>query len=340
MSSHREMQKPILFVLSIDTEEEWDWNEDFPQKDANVSNIDKIPSFQRICENLGIRPTYFIDYAVADNKQAVEKILPLIPKGNCEIGGHLHPWCNPPYFDPVGEFESHVVNLPKEQVSQKLENLVQKLKQSFDIQPKSFRTGRWGIDKKVMSLLVEQGFNVDSSVYPFYENEYFHCNGAPSLPYWPDLNNPLQESSQNKIYELPVTVGFNRSNFELANKIHTAFTKPLLSWTRFNGIAWHTNILRKNYLCPELSTPNDMISLCKSVIDKGYPILHMYMHSSSLVDNNNSLHGNKDAFSFITNAIKKVVGKLSTQYNIEFCTISEAAQKMQARAPIKGNSTE
>lgn len=340
MTPKMDTTEPILFVLSIDTEEEWEWGEAFPQQDANVSNIDTIPAFQKICEGLGLRPTYFVDYAVADNPQAVEHILPLIPEGNCEIGAHLHPWCNPPFFGPVGEFESHVVNLPKEQVSQKLENLVKKLEQSFSIKPKSFRTGRWGIDKTVMSLLVEQGFNVDSSVYPFYENEYFHCNGAPSLPYWPDLNNPLKVSSQNKIYELPVTVGFNRSNFELANKIHTAFTKPPLNWTRFNGIAWHTNVLRKNYLCPELSAANDMISLCKSVIDKGYPILHMYMHSSSLVDNKNSLLGNKDAFAFISNAIKTVINELSSQYNIEFCTISEAAKKMQERTSHNGSSAE
>ncbi|MEP0355644.1 polysaccharide deacetylase family protein [Paraglaciecola sp.] len=338
MTSKVNTTEPILFVLSIDTEEEWEWGEAFPQQNANVSNINSIPAFQKICEGLNLRPTYFVDYAVADNAQAIEKILPLAHQGNCEIGAHLHPWCNPPYFDPVGEFESHVINLPKDQVSQKLDTLVKKIEHSFSIKPKSFRTGRWGIDKKVMNLLVEQGFNVDSSVYPFYENEYFNCNGSPPLPYWPDLNNPLKKSSQNKIYELPVTVGFNRNNFELANKIHTAFTKPPLRWTRFNGIAWHTNILRKNYLCPELSTPSDMISLCKSVINKGYPILHMYMHSSSLVDNKNSLLGNKDAFTFITNAIKTVINELSSQYNIEFCTISEAAKKMQARASHKGSA--
>ncbi|MEP4099577.1 MAG: WalW protein, partial [Paraglaciecola sp.] len=81
------------------------------------------------------------------------------------------------------------------------------------------------------------------------------------------------------------------------------------------------------------------ISLCKSVIDKGYPILHMYMHSSSLVDNKNSLLGNKDAFTFITNAIKAVIKELSRHYNIEFCTISEAAKKMQERTSPNGSST-
>ena len=55
----------------------------------------------------------------------------------------------------------------------------------------------------------------------------------------------------------------------------------------------------------------------------------MYMHSSSLLDNQNSLLGNQKAFEFITNAVQKVVNQLKSKYNVEFCTISEAAKKMQ-----------
>lgn len=329
MNKSQDNRQPIIFVLSIDTEEEWDWSGPFPQQKTYVKNIDKLPKFNAICEGLGIRPTYFVDYAVADNNQAVTQMLSFTGNGRCEIGAHLHPWCNPPYFGPVGEAESHVVNLPLEQVSQKLDSLTAKIEQHFSIKPVSFRTGRWGIDKNVMGLLVERGFKVDSSVYPFYENEYFSCNGAPELPYWPDLNNPIKQSTQNKIYELPVTVGFNRANFTLANQVHTAFSKPPLSWTRFNGFAWHTQLLRKNYLCPELSSTEDMLSLCETSIKRGYPILHMYMHSSSLLDNQNSLLGNQKAFEFITNAVQKVVNQLKSKYNVEFCTISEAAKKMQ-----------
>lgn len=323
--------KPILFVLTIDTEEEWDWSGPFPQQQANVKNIDKLPAFNTICEELGIRPTYFVDYAVADNEVAVNKMLPFTSKGNCEVGAHLHPWCNPPYFGDVGEAESHVVNLPVQHVSDKLDALLARIEAAFGVKAKSFRTGRWGIDKNVMGLLANSGITVDSSVYPFYENEYFSCNGAPPLPYWPDLDNPLQTGSQKSLYELPVTLGFNRTNFELANRIHTAFAKPSLSWTRFNGLAWHSNLLRKTYLCPELSQTKDMLKLCDTVVKKGYPILHMYMHSSSLLANQSGLLGSQQSpFEFISQAVSNVVTQLKSSYDIEFCTISEAANKLQA----------
>lgn len=329
--SVKENKQPLIFILSIDTEEEWDWSGPFPQQVASVKNIDRLPEFQQICESLGVRPTYFVDYAVSNDQSAVDKMLTFTNKGNCEIGAHLHPWCNPPYFGDVGEAESHVINLPVEQVSQKLDVLMQSIETSFGVKAQSFRTGRWGIDKNVMDLLVKSGIKVDSSVYPYYQNEYFSCVGSPTLPYWPDLDDPLKQGEQDAIYELPVTVGFNRSNFDSANTVHSAFATPPLSWTRFNGLAWHTNLLRKIYLCPELSAADDMITLCDKVINKGYPVLHMYMHSSSLLDNQVGLLGfEQNPFDFISDAVSKVITELKSRYNIEFCTISEAADKLQS----------
>lgn len=323
-------QQPILFVLSIDTEEEWDWSGPFPQKQADVNNIQYIPEFHQTISQLGIRPTYFVDYAILESTDSINNMRHVIKQGNSEIGAHLHPWCNPPYFEHVGEAESHVVNLPEEQVEQKLHALVEKIQTRLDVQPKSFRSGRWGIDGKVMRLLEKQGFNVDSSVYPFYQNEYFSCLGAPSIPYWADLDNPLLVSKRKTMHEIPVTVGFNRTNFALWNQIHTLFASPKLSWTRFNGIAWHTNIMRKNYLCPELTSVADMQNLCDTAIGKGFPILHMYMHSSSLLNNNNSLLGKDNAFNHVCGAIQQVINYLQARYPIEFCTISEASKKLSS----------
>ena len=331
MTNGRVNDKSILFVLSIDTEEEWDWSNDFPQENFNVNNVSKITDFQFLCENLGIRPTYFVDYAVVDDADAVKVLQPHAAANNCEIGAHLHPWCNPPFFGHVGEKESHVVNLPVDQVEQKLQALVKKLTEQFGRAPTSFRTGRWGIDGKVMQLLVKYGFNLDSSVYPFYQNDYYSCQGAPGFPYWPSLSNPLSTDKQNKIYELPVTVGFNHADFLRCEKLYRLLSHPSINWLRLVGIAWHTHILRKYHLSPELSNVNDMLSLCAMALKNNTPVLHMYMHSSSLVDNNNSLLGNKNAYAHISDAVTQVVQQLQQQADVRFCTISEAAAILQQR---------
>jgi hypothetical protein len=324
-------RKTVLFVLSVDTEEEWDWAGPFPQKDFSVDNVGRLTEFQSVCDTIGIKPTYFVDYAVADNEVAVDILKKPLQNQRCEIGAHLHPWCNPPYFGYVGEKESHVVNLPIEQVEQKLACLVERLTEQFAITPRSFRTGRWGIDAKVLQLLVKYNFNLDSSVYPFYQNEFFSCQGAPQQPYWPNLAAPLQaDPTQQTIYELPVTAGFNHANFSLCERIYRMMAHPTLSWSRMVGVAWQTKLLRKSYLSPELYDVEQMLSLSKQAIANGVPVLHMFMHSSSLIDNKNSLVGNNDAYHYITEAIQNYITALQDSVDIEFCTISEAGKRVQA----------
>lgn len=327
----RANSEPVLFVLSVDTEEEWDWSGPFPQQDFCVDNIAQLSHFQALCDKIGIRPTYFVDYAVADDDDAVKILRSNAENNRCEIGAHLHPWCNPPFFGYVGEEQSHVVNLPIEQVEQKLTALVDRLTQQFGFTPRSFRTGRWGIDGKVLQLLMKHGFTLDSSVYPFYQNNFYSCQGAPNQAYWPDQDDPLQRGQQREIFELPVTAGFNHKNFALCEKLYRFISHPWLNWSRLVGIAWQTHLLRKIYLSPELFSVNDMLSLCQTAIDQRYPAIHMFMHSSSLVDNNNSLVGNHNAYEYISDAVQKVATTLQQRTDIQFCTISEAAEILKQR---------
>jgi len=332
MTTNRDSNKPILFVLSVDTEEEWDWSGPFPQQDFSVNNVAKLADFQQMCDGIGIKPTYFVDYAVADNSSSAEVLKSLVTDNNCEIGAHLHPWCNPPFFGYVGEKESHVVSLPIEQIEKKLSTLTSRLTEQFGYTPRSFRTGRWGIDSKVIQLLVKHGFKVDSSIYPFFRSKYFSCQGAPNRPYWPALNNPLKiNNNQKDIFELPITAGFNHSNFKLCEHLYRILSHPAISYSRLEGIAWRTHLLRRSYLSPELFNTNEMLSLCRIVLNKNYPVLHMFLHSSSLIDNNNSLVGKHNAYEYISSAVKQMVTQLQQEVDIKFCTISEAANILQQR---------
>ena len=154
-----EQQYPdVIFILSVDTEEEWDWSGEFPQESFSVSNVKQIPRLQAFCDRLGIRPTYFTDYAVAESPDAIEILKAIVENNTCEIGAHLHPWCNPPFHGITNERESHIVNLPVSQVEEKLDKLIELLNRNFGVMPNAFRSGRWGINGEILgtdTLLAE-----------------------------------------------------------------------------------------------------------------------------------------------------------------------------------------
>ena len=321
----------VIFILSVDTEEEWNWSDKFPQKDFSISNVKQIPRLQACCDSLGIRPTYFTDYAVAENSDAVEILKAIVDKNTCEIGAHLHPWCNPPFHGITKEKESHIVNLPTLQVEEKLDSLIELLNKNFGVMPNAFRSGRWGINDEILNLLEKNGFQVDSSMYPFFKNDYFNCEQTTLIPYWLDYNKPMVKGSQRNMIEVPVTVGFNRKNFSAMLKISNAISHPLLRYLRLTAILWHTRLLRKLYLSPEAISGKDMQPLIDAALDNHLPVIHMYMHSSSLIDGPKGLMNQTYAFDTICNNIRQIVEYTHLKANIKFCTISEAAVLIKNR---------
>jgi hypothetical protein len=98
-----------VFIVTVDTEEEWDWHGDFPLPPFSTRNIQRIPVFQQLCESIGISPTYFVDYAVVDEPHNREILQRYFNKGECDIGAHLHPWCTPPVTEEICEHNSHAL---------------------------------------------------------------------------------------------------------------------------------------------------------------------------------------------------------------------------------------
>lgn len=328
------MTKPnVIFLLSVDTEEEWDWSGPFPDKEFSVKNVNELPAFQTFCQECGIKPTYLVDHAVANNEKS-SSILKAFNKNDCEIGAHLHPWANPPFKELTNEFSSHVINLDIDHVEDKLIELLAAIKKNIGCSPKSFRTGRWGIDGDVMKLLEKYEIDADTSIYPLYKNEFFSCESAPASPYWPDYTDTNREGNQRKILELPVTVGFNRSHYPFSQRMHKLLALKPFSTLRLNGIFWHTRILRKLYLSPELCSGNEMKSLIDTSLKKGQHVFHMYLHSSSLLENVTGLSDKINAREYICQQINVALTYLSSKANVTFCTMSEARDTLVSNHEI------
>ena len=317
-------KRKILFLLSVDTEEEFDWSGQFPQHDCAVENIQCLPKFQSYCDSIGIRPTYLVDYPVATTPESARVLRQIADSSNAEIGAHLHPWCNPPYEGPNNERASHVVNLPRVLIEKKIAHLIQAIEDHIGVSPKVFRTGRWGINSSVLAAVADAGFDVDSSIYPFYENEFFSCLLANHKPYWPSFDNPDIPGSQRKIFEIPVTAGFNRPNFRFWSKVHSILSKRSLKMFRPIGIAWQTNTLRKLYLSPELSSAADLVTLVDAALSENQSVIHMFLHSSTLLPGKNVFTKTEEDKDTIYKRISAVVEHLKSKTEIEFMTISDA----------------
>src|SRR5690349_2250315 len=93
--------RPAL-VVTIDTEEEGLWSGRFPARGQTCRNIQRLPRLDALFGRLGVIPTWLVDHPVAVDATAASVLRGLVADGRGEIGAHLHPWCNPPFY-PDGE---------------------------------------------------------------------------------------------------------------------------------------------------------------------------------------------------------------------------------------------
>ncbi|WP_349343060.1 WalW protein [Marinobacter sp. MMG032] len=323
--------RKVYFVLSVDTEEEWDWDGPFPNKVISVENVDHLPAFQGQLNDLGLKTSYFLDYAVMENPRARDMLADLYQANpGIEYGSHLHPWVTPPIVPVESEADSHIVNLPIDIVSEQLKSLTSTITELTGRQPTSFRSGRWGINDDILRALAEQGYLVDSSIYPFYENDWFSCAEYDS---WPLAMSYLRTNPE--LIELPVTAGFNHRPFTKAQRLHKTLEQP--AWARFHviGVLWALMLHRKIYLSPELSTSRDMIALCKEMLQAECPVIHMYLHSSSLLPGSTRYVQSERDKNRLMKRIESVVGFLRSQCEVEPVAITEAALRLKEEGALK-----
>ena len=164
-----------------------------------------------------------------------------------------------------------------------------------------------------------------------HKNKYFNNEKVMLEPYWPDYNNPLLSGPQRNIVEIPVTVGFNHANYPLMLKVYNVVSSPIFNFLRLVGILWHTRILRTLYLSPEATSGKDMRPLIDSALKNGHPVIHMYFHSSSSIDDSTGLMKGNNTYQTICDNIEQALDYLSQKANVKFCTISEAACILKQR---------
>jgi hypothetical protein len=262
------------FLVSIDTEEEFDWDAPITRDRHGISAVPAMGEFQHFCETRGIVPLWLVDHPIATSARAAAILKPAAQSGKAEIGLHLHPWVNPPFDEEVCQFNSFAGNLSAELEREKFIGLCAAIEQNLGVRPVIYRAGRYGAGPATAALLMEQGFLIDSSVRAGFD--YSGDDGGPDyhahplVPYWLD--------GAHRLLELPVTTVFagalrshGRKLFPLARRV-----------PRLPGVLARTRLLERIALTPEGIPVREALRAIDAALADRLPVLVFSFHSPSL----------------------------------------------------------
>lgn len=273
-------------IVSVDTEEEGLWNGIFRRGGYTTENLRGLPRFQAFCERFGVRPTYLVDTPVLEDRRATELLKAAQDDRRAEVGGHLHPWCAPPFVEALSPRNSYLCNLPSWLQREKLARLTDGISAAFGRSPLSFRAGRYGLDHVGAAHLEALGYTNDSSVISYLD--YRGEGGpdfrqAPFVPYHPAREDLCRPGGPRTLLEAPVSVGYLRGDFQAAQAWRDWATSGWRKRLRLAGIADRLGLVRRVKFSPEQHAERELIALANRFHAAHAPCLVLLLHSSSLL---------------------------------------------------------
>lgn len=204
--------------ITLDTEMDNDehWGKHFPPEYSSV--IEGIPGLLRpIWDKYQVHPVYFVSPEVLYCEECVKALRDEIKKGAI-IGAHLHP----EYIEPNRiwgkEIEEAEAEFPcfaysYEIEKEKLQNLTLLIEEKLGVRPTWYRAARFGADMDTVNILLELGYEVDSSVTPEID---WSSKGGPNHKAAPKDKYVISKSGMysiaksddenSGITEIPVTI--------------------------------------------------------------------------------------------------------------------------------------
>ncbi len=265
--------RPVEYLVTVDTEEEFDWNAPFQRSGHTTFSTPKLRRFQQFVAKYGVKPVYFIDYSIVTDDEAVGFLREAVAADTATVGVHLHPWVTPPFEEEVNGPNSFAGNLPPELESAKLDRMIEAIRDRLGIMPQIYRAGRYGIGPASFRLLAEKGFRADSSIRPRFDysgEDGPDFSGFDSRPFWIDRDKGL--------VELPLTTVYNGLLRTVAPHFATLFNR-----SRFlqAGLA-KTGLVERVPLTPEGIGAREAMEAIDVALDDGLRLLCFSFHSPSL----------------------------------------------------------
>jgi len=209
----KEGHKP-LFLITIDTEGDNIWSK--PRK-IMTRNAKFLPRFQELCEAYGFKPTYLVNYEMANCALFKEFGTDVLERQEGEMGMHLHAWNTPPFVSLTEDdfvWQPYLTEYPKNVMREKIARMTGILEDTFAVKMISHRAGRWGFNEIYANILVEQGYKVDCSVIPLISFERYpgnpKGNGGPDYSRFPNRayfidTMDISRPGDSPILEVPMT---------------------------------------------------------------------------------------------------------------------------------------
>lgn len=320
--------------MTIDVEED-NWGT-YDRNRYTVKNIGGIPRLQEIFDGNGVKPTYLLNYPIANDQGSVDIFRDILKDGRCEIGTHIHSWNTPPFDSELDKNNSMLCKLPVQLQYEKLKNVHELIRGNFGVSPVSFRSGRWGFDLDVAENIYKLGYRYDTSVTPFTDwtrigGPDFRMRGlGPGLL----LGGPSDGNGYRSgvdLLEVPATIGFTGilSNFpEACKRISSIQNENYTKKLKINYILRKMNIYEKIWLSPESSTLEEMTRLTESLAGKT-PFLNMFFHSGSLLAGNTPFVRDAKSQDMFYGKIDRYLAYVRRK-NIDSITLAESGKTLPA----------
>jgi hypothetical protein len=269
-------------LVTVDTEEAWDWSGPFPRSGYSVEHIHRLPEFQAICDRHNIRTTYFANHAVMSDRGTSAVMAAMAKRENVEVGMHIHPWTVSPsdLKAEVKSRETYLHNAPVQTIREKLQFAYDAF-QGSNIRPVSFRGGRYSTGEAIQTFLMEKGFVADSSIVPYTR---WMDDGAPDFSrrgVFPVRIAPRANNAQG-LWEIPLSMGFTRKPFGFWAALYDTVEHSPLSRLRLIGLAERLNLVRRVWLNFDFGSDRDWGPFIDVLQSMQVPCITLTVHSSAL----------------------------------------------------------
>lgn len=201
-------RKPA-FIITIDTEGDNCWSRPLSM---TTKNSRYLPRFQQLCEKYQLKPTYLTNWEMAHCAEFQSFARDVLKRGQAEVGMHLHAWNSPPLVQRTDNdllSQPSLIDFPEDVMRHKIDSMTKLLEDTFSVQMKSHRAGRWNFNTSYARMLSESNYTVDCSVTPHISwKEYggsVDYSDFPEGAYFLDSDD-ISRSGNSGLLEVPMTI--------------------------------------------------------------------------------------------------------------------------------------